>query len=75
MILEGGNADTERVMRTLKEQVVWIDGFSSFQEAYESLGNWIEFNYNKLYVHLALGYLRRERFERSLSAGHCQAVA
>ncbi len=38
-----GNADIEGVMRTIKEQVVWIDEFSNCQEAYESLANWIAF--------------------------------
>ncbi len=70
-----GNADTERIMRTIEEEVVWINEFSNFQEAYESLGNWIEFDYNKLYVHSALGYLSPEEFEGAFAKGHCQAVA
>ncbi len=70
-----GNADTERMMRTIKEEVVWINEFSNFQEAYESLGNWIEFDYNKLYLHSALGYLSPEEFEGAFAKGHCQAVA
>jgi len=28
-----GNADTERMMRTIKEEVVWINEFSNFQGA------------------------------------------
>lgn len=47
----GGNADTEGVMRTMKEKVVWINEFSSLQEAHGSLGKWIGFDYNKLYAH------------------------
>ncbi len=58
-------------MRTIEEQVAWIDEFSSFQEICESLGNWIEFDPKKLYVHLALGCLGPEGFERSLAEGHC----
>ena len=69
------NADTERVMRTIEEQVAWIVEFSSFQEACEFVGNCIEFDHNKLYAHSALGYLGPEGFERSLAEGHCQAVA
>ena len=70
-----GNADTERMMRTIKEEVVWINEFSNFQEAYALLANWIEFDYNKLYVHSALGYLSPEEFEQSFTKGHGQAVA
>ncbi len=70
-----GNADTERMMRTIKEEVVWINEFGNFQEAYESLGNWIEFDYNNLYVHSALGYLSPEEFEGAFTNRHCQAVA
>jgi putative transposase len=32
-----GNADTERMMRTVKEEVLWLNEFSSFQEAKESV--------------------------------------
>ncbi|MCX7913040.1 MAG: hypothetical protein N2511_00490 [Thermodesulfovibrionales bacterium] len=32
-----GNADTERVMRAIKEEL-WLNKFSSFEEAKEKLG-------------------------------------
>jgi len=28
-----GNADTERVMRTIKEEIIWLNEFGSFEEA------------------------------------------
>jgi transposase InsO family protein len=37
-------------------------GFSSFEEAEARIGAWIEEDYNRLYVHLALGYLSPEEF-------------
>ena len=59
-----GNADTERVMRTIKEETIWLNDFSSFEEAWEVVGNWIENEYNRRYVHSALGYRSPVEFER-----------
>jgi transposase InsO family protein len=58
-----GNADTERMMRTIKEEVVWINEFESFEEAKDKIGGWIEEDYNKRYVHSSLGYRSPEEFE------------
>lgn len=58
-----GNADTERMMRTIKEEIIWLNEFESFEEADELIGKWIEVDYNKLYVHSELGYLSPEEFE------------
>jgi len=58
-----GNADTERMMRTIKEEVVWINEFESFEEAKDKIGGWIEEDYNKWYVHSGLGYRSPEEFE------------
>ena len=51
-----GNADTERVIRTIKEEVLWLNDFGSFEEARATIGAWIGEDYNRLYVHSALGY-------------------
>jgi len=58
-----GNADTERMMRTIKEEIIWLNEFGSFEEAFEKIGKWIDEDYNKLYVHSELGYLSPEEFE------------
>lgn len=58
-----GNADTERVMRTIKEELIWIEGFQSFEEAKRKISRWIEVDYNKLYVHSQLGYMSPEEYE------------
>ncbi|MFQ6032381.1 MAG: integrase core domain-containing protein [Candidatus Zixiibacteriota bacterium] len=42
-----GNADTERVIRTIKEEIIWLNEFSSLKEAKEKIGKWIEIDYNK----------------------------
>lgn len=58
-----GNADTERMMRTIKEEIIWLNEFSSLEEAKEKIGHWIEADYNKFYVHSELGYRSPEEFE------------
>lgn len=58
-----GNADTERMMRTIKEEVIWLNEFSSFEEARNKIGKWIEVDYNKFYVHSELGYMSPEEYE------------
>lgn len=50
-----GNADTERVLRTLKEDLIWIKEFTSFEDLREDLEKWI-YNYNAIYPHSALNY-------------------
>jgi len=59
-----GNADTERMMRTIKEELIWLNNFASFEQAKNALQNWIENDYNKLYVHSTLGYLSPDEFEK-----------
>jgi putative transposase len=49
-----GNAETERVMRTIKEELIWLNEFGSLEEARENIRNWIMNDYNKLYVHSSL---------------------
>ncbi len=50
-----GNADTERMMRTLKEELVWLREWSGATELTTELDRWIE-DYNESYLHSALGY-------------------
>lgn len=58
-----GNADTERMMRTIKEEVLWLNEFLSFEEAKKKIDKWLRADYNELYVHSALGYKSPEEFE------------
>lgn len=58
-----GNGDTERVMGTIKQEVIWINEFGSVKEGEEKIGRWIEVDYNKLYVHSELGYISPEEYE------------
>jgi len=59
-----GNADTERAIRTIKEEVLWLNDFGSFEEARATIGAWIGEDYNRLYVHSALGYRSPEEFRQ-----------
>jgi putative transposase len=58
-----GNADTERVFRTMKEELLWLREWNSPFELIEQLKSWIEY-YNKEYLHSALGYKSPNRFEK-----------
>jgi transposase InsO family protein len=50
-----GNADTERVFRTMKEELLWLREWYSPFELVDALGRWVE-NYNRSYLHSSLGY-------------------
>jgi putative transposase len=58
-----GNAETERMMRTIKEEILWFNEFSSLEEARQKISHWIEVDYKKLYVHSELEYMSPEEFE------------
>lgn len=57
-----GNADTERVMRTVKEEILWPNEWRSQKEAEDALRAGIAF-YNSQYPHSSLGYLSPAEFE------------
>lgn len=57
-----GNADTERVFRTMKEELLWLREWHSPFELTEALGNWVEY-YNRSYLHSSLGYKSPMKFE------------
>lgn len=57
-----GNADTERVMRTLKEDCVWLQEWTSFQQLHNALSHWVQ-HYNEVYPHSSIGYLAPIAYE------------
>jgi putative transposase len=57
-----GNAETERLMRTMKEECLWLSEWTSFEQLREALNNWINF-YNREYPHSALDYRSPDEFE------------
>lgn len=50
-----GNAETERMMRTLKEELLRLREWDSLNEAQTALDKWIK-SYNESYLHSAHGY-------------------
>ncbi len=61
-----GNAETERVIRTIKEDAIWPYEFDTITEAIEVISNQITF-YNTEYPHSALGELSPVEFEQIMS--------
>jgi len=43
-----------KLIRAIKEELLWLNEFGSFEEAEGRIGAWIEKGYNWLYVHSAL---------------------
>ena len=60
-----GNADTERFMRTFKEEVVWSNEYDSVSEATKAVEDFMIF-YNNEYPHSALNYISPNEFELRL---------
>jgi len=58
-----GNADTERLMRTIKEDFVWTHDFSSADECINQLKQWVE-DYNNDYPHSSISYQTPCEFEK-----------
>jgi transposase InsO family protein len=50
-----GNADTERMMRTLKEELLWLNEWESPRQCAHRLAHWIS-SFNSSYFHSALDW-------------------
>ena len=57
-----GNADTERVFRTMKEELLWLHEWTSPFELADALAQWIS-KYNGSYLHSSLKYKSPNQFE------------
>jgi putative transposase len=57
-----GNADTERIFRTMKEELIWLREWNSPFELADALSSWVTY-YNGSYLHSALGYKSPIKFE------------
>lgn len=58
-----GNADTERLIRTIKEELIWLREWSSVAELAQAVAAFVE-DFNQGYLHSALGYKTPSAFER-----------
>jgi len=71
-----GHADTERLMRTIKEERLWLRDFTSLEEARDAISRWIAVDDNQRYVHSSLGSKRPLESEAALrqqEAAHAAA--
>jgi len=50
-----GNADTERMIRTMKEELFWLREWKGESELSKELDKWVDY-YNRSYLHSAHGY-------------------
>jgi putative transposase len=50
-----GNADTERAIRTMKEELFWLKEWQGVKQVEDALNDWVE-RYNETYLHSSLGY-------------------
>ena len=57
-----GNADTERVIRTIKEDLVWIYDWDNPIEFRQAFKDWVE-RYNTDFPHMALGWKTPQQVE------------
>ncbi len=64
-----GNADTERMMRTMKEELFWLREWIGEAELGKELDKWVQYH-NKSYLHSALGYRAPIQAEEEYNRNH-----
>ncbi len=64
-----GNADTERMIRTLKEELFWLGEWENEGEISCELDKWVEY-YNMNYLHSAHGYRTPIQAEEDYYSNH-----
>ena len=63
------NAYAERLIRTLKEEEVYLHDYLDFTDAYQHIGRFLDEVYMTKRVHSALGYLTPVEFETQFAVG------
>ena len=69
-----GNADTERMMRTLKEECLWLHEWTGPFTFASGLETWIA-AYHEHYLHSTLGDKSPRQFEREYHTSHSPQFA
>ena len=69
-----GNADTERSIRTLKEECLWLREWPSPFELADAVARWFE-SFNVSYLHSSLGYRTPEAYEQQWVTSHQTRLA
>ena len=60
------NAFAESFMKTLKAEEVYLKEYSTFEEAYDNIKEFIECVYNKKRLHSSIGYVPPEEYEMEI---------
>jgi transposase InsO family protein len=68
-----GNADTERMIRTMKEELLWLREWEYERELSKELDKWVEY-YNRSYLHSAVGYRTPVQVEEDPYRNHTSHV-
>lgn len=68
------NPYAERVIRTIKEEEVYLADYEDFADAYRRIGRFIEDVYQTKRIHSSLGYLTPAEFEAAYWAEHRVAL-
>ena len=69
------NGYAERLMRTIKEEEVYLSDYRNFEEAYTQIGHFIEDVYQTKRIHSALGYLTPVEFEAAWSLSQTEQMS
>lgn len=69
------NGYAERVIRTIKEEEVYLSEYRDFDEAREQIGRFIDDVYLNKRIHSSLGYLTPAEFEQQWRRNQSQAIA
>ncbi len=64
-----GNADTERMIRTMKEELFWLREWENVGELSQELNKWVDY-YNINYLHSAHGYRTPIQAEEEYYSNH-----
>jgi len=64
-----GNADTERMIRTIKEELFWLREWKNERELSLELNKWVDY-YNRSYLHSKHGYRTPIQVEEDYSRNH-----
>lgn len=63
------NAYAERLIRTLKEEEVYLHDYQNYAEAYARIGHFLDEVYTHKRIHSSLGYLTPSEFEAQYQSG------
>lgn len=61
-----GNADTERVIITIKEDLIWINEWESFEHLKEAIEDWVK-DYNLDFPHSSLNQMTPYEYEKNFN--------